>query len=392
MKTILVVGLKGGTGKSTISAMLATYLAQSGKDTILVDADVDSPNLADVLKIDQEIKIEPNRIEVAHLDNMDFFSFGLITKDKAISMRGDSYVQMLLDVLQFAEWKVDVRKATMIIDCPAGASDLFKGVLRAYYQTIVGAVVVTIPSAWRDLKRILDILNYYGVPVIGVVKNMAYFKCEHGTEYRFFGNGKVELICDKYEVDFLGEVPISPEIYEAIEAGLPVVPGEVIDVLDKIVNKVKKMKPVGPSLLERLYRKVSDKVKKNMVKVIANTIIKLNKSVDLKQLTSSGFGGNVIEFIVLNQGEIVTQVYLKLTDGRLIVLKEPKTVNLTIMCEVDTLFKVAKGELDLETAYFMGEIEILGSTGTTRAFSFFQKMWQHMKDEILEVVGDGITG
>jgi len=49
------------------------------------------------------------------------------------------------------------------------------------------------------------------------------------------------------------------------------------------------------------------------------------------------------------------------------------------------LFKLAKDDLDLETAYLMGEIEILGSTGTTRALSFLQEMWRHMKDEILEV-------
>ena len=385
MRTVLVVSLKGGTGKSTISAMLATYLSQSGRDTILVDADVDSPNLADILRVEQKIRVEPDRIEVAHLENLDFFSFGLITGDKGISMRGDSYVQMLLDVLQYANWKVDVKKATMIIDCPAGASDLFKGVLKAYYRTIVGAVVVTIPSSWKDLKRILEILNYYGVPIIGVVKNMAYFKCEHGEEYRFFGNGKVEEVCDEYNVELLGEVPVSTEIYETIQAGIPLVPPEIEPIMERIVAKIEIMKPVGSSLLDRLFKRVSDKVKKNMVKVIANTIIKLNKSVDLKQLTKSGFGGNVIEFIVLSQGEIVTQVYLKLTDGKLIVLKEPKTVNLTIMTEVDTLFKVARGELDLETAYFMGEMEILGSTGTTRAFSFFQKMWKHMEKEILEV-------
>ena len=149
MKTVLVVGLKGGTGKSSVAVMLAMHLSQSNRDTILVDADVDSPNLADILKVDSKIRIEPNKIEVVHLDNLDFFSFGLITKDKAVSMRGESYVQMLLDVLQFAEWKVNLKNAIMIIDCPAGASDLFRGVLKAYYQTIVGAVVVTIPSAWR---------------------------------------------------------------------------------------------------------------------------------------------------------------------------------------------------------------------------------------------------
>jgi hypothetical protein len=61
------------------------------------------------------------------------------------------------------------------------------------------------------------------------------------------------------------------------------------------------------------------------------------------------------------------------------------------MTDIDTLFKLAKDELDLETAFLMGEIEIFGSTGTTRAFSFLQEMWRHMKDEILEVTKDEVA-
>jgi len=391
MKTVLVVSLKGGTGKSSTSVFLATYLSQLGRDTILVDADVDSPNLADMLKIDKEIRIEPNRIEVVHLDNLDFFSFGLVTKDKAVSMRGDSYVQMLLDVLQFAEWKVNLKNAVMIIDCPAGASDLFRGVLKAYYQTIVGAVVVTIPSSWRDLKRILSILKYYNVPVLGVINNMAYFRCEHGSVYKFFGDGKTQEICREFNVPFLGDIPLSPDIFEIIQAGVPVIPEEVEPIMHEVVARIDESKPVGSSILDRIMKRVSDSFKKNIVKVVTKTIIKLNKSVNLKKLTDSGFGGNVIEFIVHSGGDIVTQVYLKLTDGKLIVLKEPKAVNLTIMTDVDTLFRLAKDELDLETAYLMGEIEILGSTGTTRALSFLQEMWRHMKDEILEVAKDEVA-
>lgn len=390
MKTLLIVSLKGGTGKSTIAAMLAVYNSMT-RDTILIDADIDSPNLAEIIKVEQPIRIEPDRIDVAHLDNLDFFSMGLIAKDKAISMKGDAYVQILLDILQYANWRVDLKKSLMLIDCPAGASDLFKGVLRAYYETIVGALIVITPSAHNDLKRIVKILQHYGVPVVGVVENMAYFKCEHGTEYRFFGNNNIKRICSEFNIEYFGEIPLSKSIADVIEAGIPFIPDEVEPILQKIIAKVNTMKPASRSILSKITSKITDKMKKGMVKVITNTIIKLNKYGSLKRLSASGFGGNIIEFIVLSKGDIVTQVYLKLRDGKLLVVKEPKVVNLTIMTEVDTLFKIAKGDLDLETAFFMGEIEVFGSTGTTRALSFFQKLWDEMKYEMLEVLPDEIT-
>lgn len=390
-KTILVVGLKGGTGKSCISALYSVYNSSFG-DTILIDADVDSPNLAEIFNIKEEIKIEPEGIDIVHLDNLDFFSIGLIAKDKAISMRGDSYVQILLDLINYARWSVNTKEATVIIDCPAGASDTFKGVLKAFHNSIVGAIVVITPSAYTDLKRILKILQHYGVPVIGVIENMAYFKCPKcGKEYKF-GDDKVPRICIDFGVDYIGMVPLSNEIYDVVTSGVPYVPADLEPMFDLIKKKVGLMEPVGESILNKITKKVSTSAKKLFVKSITSAIIKINKEIDLKEFTKKGFGGNIIEFIVMHESDIVTQVYLKLVDGRLIVVKEPKKVNITIIANMDTLLEIARGRLDLETAYYLGEIEIYGSTATTRTLSFFSEIWKVMSTEIVDKVGPEVVG
>ena len=387
-KTTLVCSLKGGTGKSTISAFLATYLAQKGKETILIDADIDSPNLADILKVDYTPKITPNKIEIAHLDNMDFFSMGLITKNKGVSMSGDAYVQMLLDVLNYADWKVNIKNANIVIDCPAGASDLFKGVIRAFADSIVGAVIVIVPSAYNDLERIIKILNHYSVPIIGVIENMAYFRCDCGREYRFFGGGKlskIKNICLMYNVPYLGQVPITPELWEVVEAGIPYIPDEVSEILSKIESFIEISKPVKDNILKKLTRKVSEKVKRSLAKIIVKSILKVNKEINIKRLTEKGFGGNVVELIITDKGEVLSQVYLKLSNGKLMVVEKPKTVNLSIVAKLQTLIDVAKNKIDLETAFYYGDIEIYGSGGTIRALSFFQELWNEMKDDIARV-------
>jgi len=385
LRTVLVLSLKGGTGKSTIASFLSVYNAQTNP-TVLIDADVDSPNIAEILKIDETLRVEPDRIEVFHSENLDVFSMGLITRDKAISMRGDSYVQILLDVVNMADWRVNTKDAMCVIDCPAGASDLLKGVIRAFYDTIVGAVVVAIPSATNDLKRMLKILNHYGVPVFGVVENMAYFECEHGAKYYFFDNGRVAEICAEYGVDYLGEVPISKEIADLVSAGVPYIPEGIEPIFSQITTKVAETKPVGASLLDRITKKVSDKVKRTMAKIMVSTILKINKEIDLKEITSKGFGGKVIEFIITSEGDEITKAYLRLEKNRLIALRSVSKVDLTIMADVNTLLDVAKGKTDLETAFYFGDIEVFGVGGTTRAFSFFQKIWDVMKDEIIEKV------
>jgi ATP-binding protein involved in chromosome partitioning len=61
------------------------------------------------------------------------------------------------------------------------------------------------------------------VPVLGIVENMSYFECAHGERYHIFGNGGGEALAERYQVPFLGAVPISMSIREGGDLGIPVV-------------------------------------------------------------------------------------------------------------------------------------------------------------------------
>jgi len=372
-----------------MSAFLATYLAQTGKDVILLDADLDSFNLGEILRA-PKVKVTPDKIEVVHFENMDFFSMAMIAKDKAISMSADSYVQILMDLLSYAEWKVNLKKAIVVIDCPAGASTVYRQLAKAFAKNIVGAVLVGIPQAYTDLERVVKINQHFGIPILGVIENMAYFRCmDCGKEYNF-SDGKIPEICERYGVEYLGSVPFSPEIRECVDAGIPFVPEIVEPVMAAIAEKIEKAKPAGDKILARLAGKVSEKVKRGMAKVVAKAILRVNKEIDLGKFTAEGFGGNVIELIIMDKGEVVTQAYLKLANNKLVVVKEPKEVNLTITAELNTLINAARGKIDLEDAYYFGDIEIYGSSGSVRAFAFFESVWDKMKDEIVEAVSETV--
>jgi len=384
-KSLIVCGLKGGTGKSAIAALLGVYISQSRGNVILIDADVDSPNLAELLKLRVDEKIKPNEVPVAHADGLDLVSLGLYVRDRAISMSGDAYVQLLLDIITHAKWGVDIKDSVTIIDTPAGASNIFKGVIKAFADTLVGAVIVITPGAAGDLIRLLKIIKYYDLPVVGVIENMAYFQCECGREYSF-STGEIENICREYGVDYLGKIPLSHELYEVLQAGVPYVPEVVEPILETIYEKIEKMKPVGQGILSKLTKKVKDSVKKGIAKIIARSVLRVNREIDLKRLTTRGFGGNVIQLVVTDNGKEVTEAYLKLTDGKLVVIKQPKKVDLTVIAELSTLLDAALGKIDLEDAYFMGEVEVYGKGGTVRALAFFEEIWPAIKSEIRQVV------
>jgi ATP-binding protein involved in chromosome partitioning len=388
-KAVIVCGLKGGTGKSAVAALLGTYISQQ-RDVILIDADVDSPNLAELLRLQVGDKIKPDEVPVAHTDNLDLVSLGLYVKDKAISMSGDAYVQLLLDVITHAKWRVNIKDAITIIDAPAGASNVFKGVIKAFADSLVGVVVVITPGAPNDLKRLLKIIKYYDLPVVGVIENMAYFECECGRQYSFSA-GEIEEICKEFNVDYLGKLPLSHELYEVLQTGIPYIPDVAEPILNVVYQKIEAMKPVGRGILEKITKKVKESVRKGIAKIIAKSVLRVNREIDLKRLTAKGFGGNVIQLIVTDNGKEVTEAYLKLTDGKLVVIKQPKKVDLTIIAELSTLLDAALGKIDLEDAYFMGEVEVYGKGGTVRALAFFEEIWPVIKGEIRQVVeGEGV--
>jgi len=383
MKTVLVCGLKGGTGKTLVSTSLAKYISDMGVDTVLVDADIDSPNVSEIFRSNKTFKISPDHIDLYHLPHLDIFSFGYYAKDKSISMSSEAYTQILLDILTYGNFKVDKRKAIYIIDCPAGASNVFQSVIKTFKDSLVGAIVVGIPQNYLDVNRLLKILRYYDVHVLGIVENMAYFKCECGKTYDF-GNKKFNEVIKGYKL--YGRIPFSPNIKKAIEQGLKDIPDELSKVLDNIYLDILNTKIRKPGFFDKIKDKTYRVVKRNIAKIIIDTIIRVNKEFDIKNLEQHGFGGNVIELVILDEGDILNQVYLKISDGKLKVVKNPKKINITIMVEIDAIIDIIKERMDLETAFYLGKIQVFGLGGSIRAMSFFNTFYEIFSDEIKKVI------
>jgi len=387
MKTVLVSSVKGGTGKSLIASCLALESAQRGQPTVLIDADIDSPNLSEILRVQKQLKIEKDKIEIASVtENLDFFSMGLITKGKAVSMSGDSYVQILNDILAHGQFNVDVENALVVIDTPAGASDIFRAVLKSFSNSIVGGVIVTQPSALQDARRNANIFNYFGVPIIAIVENMAYFKCECGKKFYIFGEPKAKELAETLGVDYY-QVPLSLNIKETIEAGLPFVPDDLIDVIDALLGKIEMLEPAKESITEKLSKKFKKVATETLANVVKLAILRANKEIDLRKVTDLGFGGRTIEFIITDElEEELLTFYGRLEGDKFVIVKRPKKVDITVIFPVSTLIKVAKEEITLEDAYYMGEIEVYGKGGSIRALRFMEEVWKLVKDEILNKV------
>jgi ATP-binding protein involved in chromosome partitioning len=115
----------------------------------------------------------------------------------------------------------------LLVDLPPGTGDVQLTMLQKFKPD--GAVVVSTPQdlALIDATRALDLFRQAGVPVIGLVENMAGYACPHCGEISDpFGAGGVEAAARALGEPFLGRVPLALEIRTASDAGQPPAAGD----------------------------------------------------------------------------------------------------------------------------------------------------------------------
>jgi len=220
-RMIAVASGKGGVGKSTIAVNLAIALARMGRKVGMVDADIYGPSqtkLMDVEGIRPKHKDE-KLIPVETRFGVPLLSMGgLVAEGQAIAWRGPMAGSALGQLVD-AEWG---DHDLLVLDLPPGTGDVQLTMVQKHKPA--GAVIVSTPQdlALIDARRAIDLFQRMGVPVIGLIENMAGYACPHCGEVSDpFGRGGAEAAAETLGLPFLGRVPLEMAIRAASDAGEP---------------------------------------------------------------------------------------------------------------------------------------------------------------------------
>jgi ATP-binding protein involved in chromosome partitioning len=221
-RRIVAVGSgKGGVGKSTLTANLAVALARMGRKVGVVDADIYGPSQPMLLDAENQRPQarEQTLLPVESEFGVKLLSMGqLVEPGRAIAWRGPM-VGSALGQLMEADWG---DAEILLVDLPPGTGDVQLTMLQKFRPA--GAVIVTTPQdlALIDATRALNLFKQAGVPIVGLVENMAGYVCPHCGEVSDpFGIGGAEAAAGALGEDFLGRVPLAIEIRVASDAGQP---------------------------------------------------------------------------------------------------------------------------------------------------------------------------
>ncbi|WP_028640714.1 Mrp/NBP35 family ATP-binding protein [Novosphingobium acidiphilum] len=221
-RRIIAVGSgKGGVGKSTLSANLAIALHRLGRPTGLVDADIYGPSQARLFATeDQRPEAKDKQlIPVMSRFGVPMLSMAhLVRPGQPIAWRGPMVGNALGQLLD-ADWGT---AEVIVVDLPPGTGDVQLTMLQKYKPA--GAVIVSTPQdlALIDATRAIGLFEQGGVPLIGMVENMAGYLCPHcGEASDPFGHGGAEDAAKTGGLPFLGRIPLALAIREGSDAGEP---------------------------------------------------------------------------------------------------------------------------------------------------------------------------
>jgi ATP-binding protein involved in chromosome partitioning len=221
-RVVAIASGKGGVGKSSVTANLATALAARGLTVGVLDADIGGFSIPRMLGLTERVDAEKDPVTgkprispiVKAVGDaggvLKVVSMGSIEgaeEDQAIMLRGLMLNRAVQHFLEDVRWgDLDY----LLIDMPPGTSDIQMGLARMLPRTEV--VVITTPAvgAQKVAARAADMARKGHLRVAGVIENMSSFTCDHGETYALFGRGGGQRLSEEIGVPLLATLPLDP--------------------------------------------------------------------------------------------------------------------------------------------------------------------------------------
>jgi ATP-binding protein involved in chromosome partitioning len=218
---VAVAAGKGGVGKSSVAVHLAISLKKKGYEVGVFDADIYGPSLGLMMPLnacmEQDLEGRGIRPGIAHGIKTMSMAY-LRSSEETLMARAPVANGLILECAKQVCWE---ELDYLIIDFPPGTGDIQLTLMQTF--PFSGAVLVTTPQevAALDVKKAAKMFDQMGVPIIGIVENMAYFLNPiNGEKHYVFGQEGGKKLEKDLGVPILGQIPLDPQLSRCSDKGL----------------------------------------------------------------------------------------------------------------------------------------------------------------------------
>jgi len=230
--TIAISSAKGGVGKSTFATNFALALKKIGCKVGLLDADIYGPSLQKLFSINEKPESDGQMLKPISKYDIQCMSIGFLTEEQTpMIWRGPMVTSAIKTFTQKVKWQdLDF----IIVDMPPGTGDT--QLTFAQEIKMDGVIIVSTPQelALQDVKRGIRMFDKLKVKIIGLIDNMSHFIGDDGKKYAIFGEGGVKKTAEEFQKEFIGEIPINPEVGKQGDLGTPIVESKPDHEISKI--------------------------------------------------------------------------------------------------------------------------------------------------------------
>lgn len=233
-----VVSGKGGVGKSLVTSLLASEMQKKGFKVGILDADITGPSIPKTFGITNPLTADADGILPAYTQSgIKVVSVNLMLPkdDLPVAWRGPVVSGIIRQFWGEVSWgDIDY----LFVDMPPGTSDVFLTVFQSL--PVDGIVTVSAPQELVAMivGKAVNLAHDLNVPVVGLVENMAYFKCDDcGKNHFIFGEPQGAAVAERYKIPAFATLPIDPDFARLCDSG-KVEEYDVAGALDPIIEQV----------------------------------------------------------------------------------------------------------------------------------------------------------
>jgi len=217
---IAVVSGKGGVGKSSMTAILASELKRTGHNVGILDADVTGPSIAKIFGVTKRLMKGKSGIIPAETESgLKLISVNLMLDNPEMPTvwRGPIINNLIRQLYTDVDWgDIDY----LLIDLPPGTGDAPLTVFQSL--PLSGIVLVSTP---QDLSKMIvsksaNMAKMLKIPVLGLIENMSYLNCKHCGDKNFIlGESRSEEFAERLDTELIARLPFETDIAELCDAG-----------------------------------------------------------------------------------------------------------------------------------------------------------------------------